>query len=452
MKNLNNFIGWVLLLALGFGSFGWAQNDLAITITNSNLALIRESRVLNLEKGLQKINLQDIPEQIDPTSVLIESKNTPFRILEQNYEYDLLDVNKILSRLIDQEIMVTHPEQGRTEGKMLSFSSNHLLLLDSGDNLQIIPRNTEQIIQIKNYSGRGFSFIAKPTLLCQLQADKAGLHQAQLSYLSRGLNWQAYYVGRLNETDTEITLAGWVSIDNRSGKSFSSARLKLMAGDLNVVQKAAPTLRRDVMMTMAESAFEEQAFFEYHLYTLQRPADINNNQVKQIQLFPETVSKINKTYRVDSRNAAEVKVVVSLKNSKEQNLGFPLPAGIIRLYKSDGPDLEYIGENQVKHTAENETIDIEVGKAFDIAAERRIVETQRPTKRSQKQTIEYVLRNHKREPVEIEIMERVNAYQQSRILSSSHKPVETRADYFKFKIPVKANDETVLNFIYEISW
>lgn len=452
MKNSNSMVAGILFIIIGFGSLSLAQNDQAITITNSNLALIKESRVFDLEKGLQKINIRDIPEQIDPTSVLIESRNTALRVLEQNYEYDLLDVNKILARLIDQEIMVTHTEQDTREGKLLSYSSSHLFLLDGEDNLQIIPRNHEQIIQIKNYSGRGFYFIAQPTLLCQLQADKDGRHQAQISYLSRGLNWQAYYVGRLNATDTDITLAGWVSIDNRSGKSFSSARLKLMAGDLNVVQKAAPTLRRDVMMTMAESGFEEQTFFEYHLYTLQRPVDLNNNQVKQIQLFPETTTKINKTYRVDSRNATEVKVVVSLKNTKEQNLGFALPGGIIRLYKSDGADLEYIGENQVKHTAENETIDIEVGKAFDIVAERRIVETQRPGKRSQKQTIEYVLRNHKPEALDIEIMERVSAYQQSKILSSSHKPIETRADYFKFKIPVKANDEAVLNFVYEISW
>lgn len=453
MQSLSSYFIF-LSIVLVVARFSQAQNAVAITVTNSDLGLIKETRLLELEEGVQLFNLEDIPSQIDPTSVLIESKGNSFNVFEQNYEYDLIDVDKVLTKSIDQEITIIHPDQGTISGRLLSASSENIILLDHQDNLQIIPRNAEQKIYLKDYTKKKSTFITKPTLMWKIKSEKAGQFESQISYLSRGLDWEADYVGRLNENDTEIAIACWVTIHNRSGKSFQKARLKLMAGDLNVLQKRAKSaaIREEVMLAMAEEAFEEKPFFEYHLYTLQRTTDLNNNQVKQIQLFPETKSPTTKTYRVDSYSETEVKVFVSIQNSKEQNLGFPLPAGTIRIYKSDGQDLEFVGENEIKHTAKDEKLDIEVGKAFDIVAERKIISTQRPTKRSQQQIIEYSIRNHKKENIEVEVVERLGSYQQNELISSNFKPLEKRADYFKFKVPVKSTEETILTFEYRTTW
>jgi len=452
MKSLHRHLFFILIMVVTTLCF--AQDDVAITVTNSDLGLVKEKRILSLEKGIHSFNLEDIPTKIDPTSVLIESNGNTFNVIEQNFEYDLISVDKVLAKTIDQDIMVVHPDQGTIAGRLLSSSPANLILLDDQDNLQIVPRNKEQKIYLKDYSKKKSSFITKPTLVWKVDAAKKGEHKAQISYLSEGLNWKADYVGKLNEDDTQIGLACWITLDNRCGKSFQNARLKLMAGDLSRVDKrmSRPVSGRGLMDLAVEPAFEEKAFFEYHLYTLQRPTDIRNNQVKQIQLFAETKSKITKSYRVDSRSSNKVAAFVSMKNSKDQNLGFPLPAGTIRLYKTDDEDLEFIGENSIKHTAKDEKLDIEVGKAFDVVAERKVLSTQRPTKRSQQQTIEYSIRNHKESDVDVDVFERLSSYQESKLLSSNFKPIEKRADYIKFKIPVEANSDTILKFEYKTNW
>jgi hypothetical protein len=455
MKNLNSrLISCVIIFTLIIISAGYSQEEIAITVTNSNLGLVKEQRNLDLKKGVHTINLEDIPSGIQPSSVLIESKDQAFTVLEQNYEYDLINVDKVLNKSLNQQIWLVHPEQGKISGELLSASSANLILIDDEDNLQIIPRNKEQKIYLKDYSQKKSSFITKPTLVWKVNAKKTGKHRAQISYLSKGLNWQADYVGLLNDKDTEMTLACWVTVRNTSGKSFKNTRLKLMAGDLNIL-KEKRLHRAPKTMAMADAAppaFKEKAFFEYHLYSLQRLTDLGNNQVKQIQLFPETQSKIKKIYRINSKYGNKIAVIVSIKNSKECNLGFALPAGTIRLYKEDGKDLEFIGENRIKHTAKDEELEIKVGEAFDIVAERNILSTQRPSKRSKKQTVEYKIRNHKDENIEVEIIEGISSYRETKLISSNYKLIEKRADYFKFKIPVKANDESILTLEYTTNW
>jgi len=452
MKNLNKWITGIIFFVLSVSSLT-AQSNVTITVTNSNMGLVREDRSLDMQKGVHTVNLVDIPSQIIAASVLIESPGRSFTVLEQNYEYDLIDVGKILKKTQGAQILVAHPDQGTVTGKLLSASSANLMLLDSEDNLQIIPRSKDQKIYLKEYSKRKNPFIIKPTLVWKVNTAKSGRQKALISYLSRGLNWQADYVGKLNDDDTRLTLACWVTVNNTSGKSFKDTRLKLMAGDLNILKKKERGRQMMAVEAMAaKPAFEEKAFFEYHLYTMDRPTDLGNNQVKQIQLFPETSSQVKKTYQVNSHNAAEVWVNVSFENSTKNNLGIPLPAGDIRLYKTDDKDLEFIGENKLKHTPKDEKIDIRVGKAFDVVSERQVLKSTRPSKRSRQQRVEYKIRNHKDKSIDVEIIETLNAYQETKLIDSSIEPVETRSDRFKFIVPVKANRESTLTMEYITSW
>ncbi|NOX89436.1 MAG: DUF4139 domain-containing protein [Calditrichaeota bacterium] len=451
MRNysVNNLFWAVLFLTASL----FAQNDLSLTVTNSDMGLVRESRVIDLQKGKQSYLLTDIPEKIDPTSVLIESKNNSFIVLEQNFEYDLISVDKVLEKSVDQKIWLVDPEQGMLSGRLLSGSDKYLMLLDDEGNLQIIPKNDRQKVILKDYASQKEKFITKPTLVWKVEAQKAGKHSLTLSYLTRGLNWRADYVGKLSADDKTVQLACWVTINNQSGKVYNNARLKLMAGDLHLIKeyprKTRPR-RNEVMALTIPKRFEEKAFFEYYLYTLQGKTTLLNNQVKQIQLFPETRISVKKKYIVNSYNPNEVTVKITFKNLKKNNLGIALPAGKVRIYKEDQKELEFIGEDRIKHTPRDEEVKLTIGKAFDLVSERNRVKTERVSKTSEKRVIEYRLRNHKKQDVTIEVIENIPAYKETKLISSNIKPKEVKAGFLKFEVLVKAGQETRLEIEYLI--
>ena len=434
-----------------------AADDTAITVTNSNLALVREARQLQMTQGEHSFNLIDIPAFIQPSSVLIESKGNSFSVLEQNYEYDLVSASKVLEKSLNQQIRLMRPKAGELKGELISVSSQYLMVLDKNKQLQIVPRSDDLQIMLPEYAGTSGGFITRPTLVGQVKANRGGTHKATITYLTGGMNWNADYTGRLSEDEKELLLAGWVTVENRSGKAFKDARLKLMAGDLHLIKsnrRNRPRMDKGMVLETfaAEPAFSEKPFFEYHLYSLDRKTTLANNQVKQIQLFPEIRTPVNKKYIVDSNKGNDVNVVLSLKNSKQNHLGFPLPGGKIRLYKADGKDMEFIGEDAVKHTPEKEDLNIKAGRAFDVVSERRVLKTERPSKRSRRQTVEYTLRSHKKTDVEVEIIEHLNAYQQNKLLSSTIQVSKKQADRFTFKVPLKAGSEYTLTIEYVTNW
>jgi hypothetical protein len=451
---MRNFYKVTVLIQLLCLTSLFAQEDVAITITNANLGLIREDRVVELVKGDQEIRLEKIPAEIDPTSVLIENPDNSFKVLEQNYEFDLINVDKLLNKSLGYRIQISHPQQGTIEGTLLASSNQNIVLRDGDRQLQIIPRNSEQRIQLLDYESTKSNFTSRPTLVWKVISAKSGKHPMNLSYLTSGMDWQADYVGLLNKDDTELSIAAWVTVTNTSGGHYKNAHLKLMAGDINIIKQRRPkySARVQTMDDLSVGGFQEKSFFEYHLYTLDRKTDLLNNQVKQIQLFPEVTSSISKRYRVESTDPEKVKIIVSIKNSKENNLGMPLPEGKIRVYKSDGEDIEFVGENLIRHTAKDEQLDVEVGSAFDIVSERKVISTDRKMKRARRHTIEYHLRNHKDSAVTIEILERLSPYYEVELHQSSVPLVEKEAGYLKFNVGIAADQEKILSIDYSTRW
>lgn len=450
---MQNLIKQFFLAILLLAQFLWANDDLAITVTNANLALVRETRNIELDKGTHPFHFMNIPSAIDPSSVHIESMDQSFTVLEQNYEYDLVNVSKVLKKALDQKVQLVHPELGEHRGKLLSVSEKYLMLLSEEGQMQIIPRSDKLKVLLDDY--QKVDFRTKPTLVWQVDASKKGSRPARISYLSGGLDWHADYVGTLNGEESKLTLSSWVTVENKSGMTFKNTRLKLMAGDLNIVKKMRPNRQfaaLDALAGAAEKQFSEKAFFEYHLYSLQRKTTLANNQVKQIQLFPETKAKIHKKYLVESSKADRVSVSVSMKNSEQNNLGMALPGGKIRLFKADGTDMEFIGEDMIKHTPEDEELKITIGQAFDIVSERVVLKTERPTKNKRRLFVEYKLRNHKEKDVIVQVLEQLNAYQQSKLNSSSVQPSEKRADRLVFDVSVPAKEEAILKIEFEQSW
>ena len=435
---------------------GIIAQDISITVTNQNLALVREERTLSLEKGKSTVEVTDVPGLIDATSVHIKGLDNQFSVLEQNFEYDLMDANKVLNKSLGKTVMISHPESGTVKGELLFSDGANAILKTTEGELRIVPRNDEQQIILEEYDPTKSGLIIKPTLVWELQSDKKKKTKTEISYLTRGLNWHAEYVAILNKDDSELDLSSWVSLDNKSGKTYENTQLKLMAGDLNLVSQfdGGRKMYRDGFTAKAEaSQFTEKEFFEYHLYTLGRKTTIKNNQTKQVQLFNPTNADCKKIYNYNyQKDAKKVRVLVNFKNEKSNGLGIPLPKGKVRIFKKDADDMEFIGEDLIDHTPKDEELKLEIGKAFDIRAERKVVEKNRLNKNSEKQKIEIIIRNHKDDDIDVVVTEPLGGYRTWEIVKSSHKVKSKDSAKAEFLVPVKANGESTFTYDVMFNW
>ena len=447
MKQLAFFIS-TLTMALPILNTGQElnQKSLAVTIYNSNLGVVKDTREIKLNSGLSEIKITDVAKLIDPTSVHIKLDG---EVLEQNYQYDLVNFSKILQKYIDKEINLVNDKSELIEGKLLSATGGDVVLEKKDGGLVMIPN-------INNYRFSVGSLpeglITKPTLVWQVKSNKSGKQDAEISYQTQGMNWHAEYVAVLNKDDTKLDLNSWVSVENNCGTTFKNAKLKLIAGDVNRVQNNNRMYKGreqvELMSMTADAAqFEEKDFFEYHIYNLQRPTTLAQNETKQISLFESEDVDANKKYFYRSsgyNSKGKINVIIEFSNKEEENLGVPMPKGKVRVYKSDGESIEFIGEDLIDHTPKNETIKLKIGDAFDILAEERQVDHNKITNRAYEQTLEVIIKNRKKENVVVEV---------ERILGLNWEILSTTLDYKKknaqtitFQVPVKKNDETVLTY------
>ena len=358
------------------------QTAVAITIYNVNLGLVKDQRQIKLQKGEGEVRFMDVASQIIPASVHIKSiiDSGSLLVLEQNYEYDLLNPQKLLDKYVGKDVKLYYknPYTEREEVVTATLLSNNGGPIFKIGN-EITFGHPGRII----FPGVPENLISKPTLVWLLDNSLTSAQKVEASYLTNGINWRADYVLTLNEKDDRADLSGWVTIDNKSGTTYQNARLKLVAGDVNRVRDEYEY--RDKMLRVAEAAakaapqFQEEEFFEYHIYTLQRPSTIKDNQTKQISLITagdipvkkELVYYGAKYYYYSQYGEAvsnqKVGVFVEMENKKEHNLGIPLPKGIVRVYKHDSEgSLQFVGEDRIDHTPKDEKVRVKLGDAFDV--------------------------------------------------------------------------------------
>lgn len=447
MKQLAFFLSALILaVPITNNSQEINQKSIAVTIYNSNLGVVKDVREIQLKSGISEISITDVAKLIDPTSVHIKLDG---EVLEQNYQYDLVSFNKILQKYIDKEISLVSETNELVEGKLLSSSGGDIVLAKKDGGLVMIPN-------INNYRFSVGSLpeglITKPTLVWQVKSKNSGDQNVEISYQTQGMSWHAEYVAVLNENDTKLDLNSWVSVENNCGTTFKNAKLKLVAGDVNRVQNAPRMYkgRNQIEFTAMESdaaQFEEKDFFEYHIYNLQRPTTLAQNETKQISLFEAQDVAANKKYfyRSNGYNAqGKINVIVEFSNKEDQNLGVPMPKGKVRVYKSDGESVEFIGEDFVDHTPKNEIIKLKIGDAFDVLAEEKQVEHKKITDRVYEQTFEVKIKNRKKEKVTVEVERNLGLNWE--ILSSSLNYTKKNAQTITFQVPVSKDDETVLTY------
>jgi hypothetical protein len=438
-------IAGVLLLAGGVA----ADDELSVTVYNSNLGVVSETRQLDFEKGTGKLAFRDVPSLIDAASVRFDlldpSRNVT--ILEQNYAYDLVSPEKLYSRYLDNRIELQDKDGGLYAGNLLAYSGGAVTLMDESGKVDII--SLANIVKT-NFPKLPEGLITRPTLFWVYQSDFAGSLPCRVGYQTGGMNWEAEYVGLLNEKETQLDLSGWSSINNQSGKTFRDAKLRLIAGDIHraeqPLRKGYAEEERYIALAAAPAAFEEKAFFEYHMYTLPRSATLANNEIKQISLFEPARASVKKVYYYrPQRSAEDVQVVVEFVNSEQTGLGIPLPAGRVRVFKADSDgSLILLGEDNLEHTPKDEEISLTIGTAFDIKGEETMVNQVRVSKKVEDREFEIELRNHKKEDVSIKIEKQLWGFWE--ITQSSHEYKKKDAGTVTFEVPVKADSTATVRF------
>jgi len=429
----------------------WAGN-ISLTVYNQGQALVHENRDIEVSKGISTYQFTNIPANIDPTSVHFSCAGVD--ILEQNYQYDIASPQKILDKMAGEKIRVFFEGETPLEGILQPSQGGTLMVLDDKGGVQII--HSEQLTHY-DFPKMPEGFVDKPTLVWLLNAQSAGNKQAEISYLTGGLDWHSEYVAVARKET--IGFSGWVSIENNCGMTFNDAKVKLMAGDLHLAQPEAQnryvTSTAMEMSVDAGKQFAEKSFYEYHLYTLQRESTLKNHEIKQISLFPESEVKYQKEYIYDFRKDADnIGVFLVFKNSASAGLGIPLPEGKIRVYQADDDGtLEFIGEDKIDHTPKDEKITLETGKAFDLAAERTVLDTRQIPKKEMEQDIQVSLRNHKTEAVTVVV--RDYSYGNWKILNASHPYERINASTVEFTVqlqPHKEDEETLLKYTVKVTW
>ncbi len=446
---MKKFILVILFLCSYKFVFSQASDRLFLTIYNQDLALVREVRNLDFKKGIFEIKFKDVAARIDATSVHFKPLKFPEQVtlLEQNYQFDLVSSEKILEKYIDKTIQLVTKQDKEYKGELLSFDSGYLTLKDQGGSIRIVSRAE---VRDLFFPALPEGLITRPTLVWQLDSDISGKQEAEVSYLTSGINWHAEYVAVTDKDDKNIELSGWISIDNRSGATYENAKLKLIAGDINRVREE---LRYPVEAALAmdgkrAAPFEEKAFFEYHMYTLTRPATVKDKEIKQLTLFPNTTVKAQKIFTYDGAwYDKKVKVNLEFENSQKDGLGIPLPKGKVRVYKEDvDKSQEFVGEDLIDHTPRDEKVRIYVGNAFDIVGERIQTDYKRVSDEVQKYSFQISLRNHKEQKIEVVVIEHLSYGGDWEILNSNYDYVKKDAFTIEFKIPLEKNSEKKLNY------
>ena len=446
------------------------QTELAVTVYNSNIALVRDVRQLNLPSGAFRLKFMDIAATVNPATVHFRSLTDAAKlaVVEQNYEYDLLEPAKLLHKYVGKEITLERSYFDNNTTKREQIKAT--LLADNSGTVWKIGDDivTNPAVESYHFPEVPANLYERPTLLMSLENSGARRQQIETSYLAAGLTWNADYVLTVARDDKAADLDGWVTIGNNCGTAFHNAKLQLVAGDLNRVPEARRTRVLGQVQASAGAApapqFQQESFSEYHLYTLGRKTSVEDKETKQISLLEGTNVPVNKLFVVNGQNyyyrsqqnpgspiKDAVMVYYKFKNAEKSGLGMPLPAGNLRVYQKDSRGgVLFIGEDRIEHTPKDEDITVHIGNAFDVVSERKQTDYKKIDTHVWEMEYEITLRNHKETPIVVEVNEPIGGDWE--MVSSSYKFTKTAAFAAQFNVPVEKDGSAVLRYRVRAKW
>ncbi len=463
----------VLLFAL-FQSTSAAQIEsnlherthLSLTIYNEDLCVVSETRRINLQAGEGRIRFWDVPRQIQPSSISVRSDKIGggFEINEQSFEFRSLDRNSLMNAYVGKSLKLIDWNQFKdtkrvTDAILLSNANGPVYQI--GTEVYLDHPGTVVLPELP----AGFS--EKPSLTWSYSTKGNGPVQIPVSYITSGIGWQADYTLVLNEQGRGASLAGWITATNHSGTDFENADIVFVAGKPNVEESSPePAMLRlgKVMMDAAAepAASRERPAFEYHVIPLGHKADLLAEQIKQFALLSVQDIRVRKElilggaktqfilpYRVQENNKVPLDVFVRLQNDKENRLGIPLAQGTIRVYQRDpqGADL-FLGEDRLSHTPKGQELKIQVGKSFDVTAERKQTDFREVSTRLYESEWEIIFRNAKDEAVDVVLIEPL--YGNWKVLSSTPKFKKLDAFTIRFEENVPARKGAMIRYRIQV--
>jgi len=449
-------ITYILLMVLLFSTA--SAQSVSLSITNQNKALVEETRDITIEKATSTINIPDLPALLDPTSIHVDFQPPSIKLLEQKFVYNPANSHNILMKSIGTKIRLLHPDLGTVQGTLISVQGSTIVIQVGENELRMIPEYSSTQIVFEETANEFNHHFSYPKLSWRVSSDSRVKAKVRFSYLTAGLQWKTDYTAIVAEDEDTIALNSLVTINNESGKSYSQADLNLIAGDLHKAPDPTPyaSPRSGRVMEMSakmDDLFVENKSFEYHIYQMDNKFDLKNLQKKQLPLFGSATVKATKSYSFNHQKDPEnISVFFSIENSKKNNLGIPLPTGRIRISKRDRDQLIFLGEDVIANTPKDETVKIEVGKAFDIKAKRSVLDQRREGKNTEKLRIGVELRNRKDEDIEVYVVEPLFRHRQARIMNSNYQIHRQTADKVEFLIPVKSNQTESLNYEIIYTW
>jgi len=454
-------------------------NDPTAAYQVPGFGVIREIRGVDMPQGAGSLAFTDVAAFIDPTTVAFEDLTDPTTVVtNQRFEFDLVSPQKLLEKYVDQKIsamvdMNTAPM--RVDGTLLAARNGQLVVQGADGGVQIVNQSNTTLLLGALPGG----LRTRPTLLWDVICAKSGAHQVRTSYQTSGITWRADYNLILDPTDTKADMTAWVSMLNVSGRSYDNAQLKLIAGDVQRAQsnnnrgRGAPMMLK-AMADGAAEGFQEKAFFEFHLYTLPRPANIPENSSEQIALFPTArnipVEKLL-VYEGSDINGfgggmidqpefgamgkTKVDVFVRFKNEAAANLGMPLPAGKLRVSKRDDADgsLEFIGEDLIGHTPKDEKILVRLGSAFDVVGARTQTDFKSDRgRREMTESFKIEIRNRKDKPITVLVREPLYRWSNWEITTTSQPFEKKNSATIEYTLDVPANSEKLITYSVRYRW
>jgi hypothetical protein len=445
------------------------QADLSITVYNSDIALVRDTRNLRLPSGEFDLQFMDIAATVNPATVHFRSLTEPaaVNVLEQNYEFDLLEPDKLLRKYVGREVtLVRNRQEGGTtsaeelRARLLSYNNGPVWQIGK----EIVTGLHADHIRFPELPGNLYS---RPTLIWSLRNRGGQQHRVEASYLAGKLSWSADYVLTVSRDDRASDLDGWVTLTNGSGTAFKNTKLQLVAGDLNRVRQQLAQMTDMVARQRAAAPAEEmrqEAFSDYHLYTLGRRTSINNNETKQVSMLSGSGVPTTKRYVVNGqayyyRNPQQpgsplkdvVQVYYQFRNEQKGGLGMPMPAGVVRVYQADSQGgVHFVGEDRIGHTPKDEPINIKIGNAFDVVCERKQTDFRKIAANVYEMAYAITLRNHKSSALSIEVNEPIGGSWD--MLDATHTWTKTDAWASQFVVPVAADATATLRYRVRVTF
>lgn len=467
----------ILTILLTAATIATASGQPSLTVYNGNFAVVRDSIDLDLKAGVNVVRYSAATAALEPQSVILRDPTgaLQFRIIEQGYRNDPAD-EKLLLKLFEGQEIEFEVDMG--DGKKSIVKGK---IIRAGDPTPIIEIEGRLRFGLPGrpwFTSLGDNSILQPTLTWQLQSVAEGKGKAELAYVTGGLNWNADYNLVLPEKGQTFDLTAWISVQNQSGKTFTDANLKLMAGDVRKIQPPGrPEFARRAMLAGAMAAdpgVTEKTFDDFHLYSIGRPVTLLDKETKQVEFARASNVKSERFYVYDGSGFAsfgapmpyfgeadyggsegnkKVATYIEFKNTQDNQLGIALPKGRVRFYRADGDQLQFIGEAEMDHTPKDELLRFQTGFAFDLVGERTRKNFTRARNRDEAtESFEISLRNRKDEPVEIRVIEHLMRWANWEITESSHEHQKINAQRIEFRVPLNAGEEKTLTYTVRYTW